>query len=153
MVNFFQFSMELITMINATVRRISQKIDTKKRDQIKSHFYISIHIRIQFSNVEHLTKELLTPFALPASIAVLAFSCITLASRHTTTPLSRASKKLSPDTISESETWKKEGEKKNDRKSFTVIHTNANFCCSSRGSRNTFPWNDILIFASAQRIA
>lgn len=24
--------------INATVRRISQKIDTKKRDQIKSHF-------------------------------------------------------------------------------------------------------------------
>lgn len=54
--------MELITMINATVRRISQKIDTKKRDQIKSHFYISIHIRIQFSNVEPLNKRITHPF-------------------------------------------------------------------------------------------
>lgn len=92
-------------------RRTSQKIDKKKRsNKIALHFDpIPIHIRIQFSIVEraHLTRELLTPFALPASIAVLAFSCITLASRHTTTPLSKASKKLSPDTISESETWKK----------------------------------------------
>lgn len=64
MVNFFQFSMELITMINATVRRkmLCQKIDTKKRDQIKSHFYISIHIRIQFSNVEPLNKRITHPF-------------------------------------------------------------------------------------------
>lgn len=56
--------MELITMINATVRRkmLCQKIDTKKRDQIKSHFYISIHIRIQFSNVEPLNKRITHPF-------------------------------------------------------------------------------------------
>lgn len=107
-------------------RRTSQKIDKKKRsNKIALHFDpVPIHIRIQFSIVEraHLTRELLTPFALPASIAVLAFSCITLANRHTTTPLSKASKKLSPDTISESETWKKRrgGKKKNDRKSFTA---------------------------------
>lgn len=55
------------------------------------------------------TARLLTPFAFPASIAVLAFSWITLANRHTTTPLSKASKKLSPDTISESEIKKKCG--------------------------------------------
>lgn len=152
--------MELITMIkfkrkcNCTENKSKNRHKKKRSNKIALLDFDQYRFTFvsNFRMSSHLTKELLTPFALPASIAVLAFSCITLASRHTTTPLSRASKKLSPDTISESETWK-EGEKKNDRKSFTVIHTNANFCCSSRGSRNTFPWNDILIFASAQRIA
>lgn len=43
-----------------------------------------------------MTSDMLTPLARPASIADLAFSWITLASRHTTTPLSSTSKKLSP---------------------------------------------------------
>lgn len=63
MVNFFQFSMELITMINATVRRISQKIDTKKRDQIKSHFYISINTDSHsYPIFEPLNKRITHPF-------------------------------------------------------------------------------------------
>ena len=66
---------------------------------------------------------LLTPFAFPASIAVLAFSWMILASRHTTTPLSRASKKLSPDTISES------GHKKKKIRKFI-------FCWSTARSTN-----------------
>lgn len=55
--------MELITMINATVRRISQKIDTKKRDQIKSHFYISINTDSHsYPIFEPLNKRITHPF-------------------------------------------------------------------------------------------
>lgn len=55
--------MELITMINATVRRISQKIDTKKRDQIKSQFYISINTDSHsYPIFEPLNKRITHPF-------------------------------------------------------------------------------------------
>lgn len=50
-------------MINATVRRISQKIDTKKRDQIKSQFYISINTDSHsYPIFEPLNKRITHPF-------------------------------------------------------------------------------------------